>query len=84
MEPIKKTIKKKSCNYVDIYGNKFTISAAKNNNVRFTLYHSQIDEGLARKDYEYMTVQIDQTTPIFSQVEELYSRVGNVISVPNS
>ena len=81
MESIKKPVKKKSCNYVDIYGNKFTISAAKNNNIRFTLYHSQIDEGLARKDYEYMTIQIDRTTPIFPQIEELYSRVGNAVSV---
>ena len=79
-EVAKKTIKRKSCNYIDVYGNRFTISAAKNNNIRFTLHHEQVIEGLERKEFEYMSVIIEPSNPIFSQIGELYSRVGNALS----
>ena len=79
-EVARKNIKRKSCNYIDVYGTKFSISAAKDNNVRFTLHHEQVLEGLERKEFEYMSVIIEPSNPIFFQIGELYSRIGNALS----
>lgn len=62
--------------FIDVNGTHFSVSSSKNNSVRFTLYHSKIDEGISRKEYEYMSVIIEQTDAFFTNFGELHSRIG--------
>ncbi len=74
---IPKTTRKKNFSYIDIYGRRLSISSNKGKNIRFTLYHSNISEGYERKEFEYMTILLNESH-IISPLTELYERVGNV------
>lgn len=82
-ELLRKPIKRKTCNITDVNGNRFSVSSDRNNHIRFTLYHSQILEKAARQEYEYISLRIDPTISIFSQLGDLYEKVGNSF-VPSS
>ncbi len=71
------TNKLKKYNLIDVYGHHFAISTTKRDAIKFTLYHSDIDEGYARKEFEYLSVMVDANMPIYNSLSELYERIGN-------
>ncbi len=63
---------------IDLYGNILTVSKGKKGKINFTLYHNEVVEGPARKDFEDISLKITlESGEIFKVVQGLYEMKGN-------
>ena len=67
---------------IDIYGNKLTVSKNKKGKIKFTLYHDEVIEGCARKDFEDFSLKItEESGPMYQVAQELYAITGSKVVV---
>jgi len=77
MTTIAKNIRYPHLSCIDIYGNQLLVSRGKKGNINFTLYHNEVTEGPARKDFEDMSLRItSESGHIFQMVQGLYEMKG--------
>lgn len=72
-------IKRRPCvSCFDIYGNELIISRGRKNKINFTLYHDEVVEGTARKEFVDTAIKIPADSGQLSQMMRgLYEINGN-------
>ena len=64
--------------HYNLYGNRLTICKSKSGKINFTLYHDKIVEGIARKDFEDLSLNITADSGmLFKFTQGLYDIVGD-------
>ena len=73
-----KNIRRPHLSCIDIYGNQLVVSRGKKGKINFTLYHDEVVEGPARKDFEGMSLRItSESGEMFQMVQGLYEIKGD-------
>ena len=63
---------------IDIYGNQLMVSRGKKGKINFTLYHDEVAEGTARKEFADMSLRItEESGNIYGMIQGLYEMRGN-------
>jgi hypothetical protein len=62
----------------DIYGNQLTVSRGKKGKVNFTLYHGEVVEGTARREFADLSLRItEESGQIFQMMRGFYEVNGS-------
>ncbi len=78
MANVANNIKRPHLSCIDIYGNQLVISRGKKGKINFTLYHDEVIEGPARKEFEGISLKItSEAGEMFQIVQGLYEIKGD-------
>ncbi len=62
---------------IDIYGNQLTVSRGRKGKVNFTLYHGEVVEGTARREFADLSLKItEESGQIFQMMKGFYEVNG--------